>query len=85
MELVRRLNQAPYASIESGPRPLAVREPVPLLALPALIVDPHLEEVEKKIGCYSVRIPRGNNQANAEPHGSNVIDDQESTTWSSSS
>ena len=50
MELVRQLNQAPYASIESGPRPLAVREPVPLLALPALIVDPHLEEVEKKLG-----------------------------------
>ena len=41
---------SPYALIDAGPRPLAVREPAPLLALPAARVDPHLEEVEKKLG-----------------------------------
>ncbi len=49
VEPVRPLNQAPYSSIESGPRPLAVREPVSLLALPAPRVDPHLEKVEKRL------------------------------------
>ena len=49
MEPVRPLSQASYVFIESGPRPLAVREPVPLLALPATRVDPHFEEVEKRL------------------------------------
>ena len=43
-------SQAPYALIDTGPHPLVVIEPAPLLALPAPRVDPHLEEVEKKLG-----------------------------------
>ena len=42
-------SQAPYALIDAGPRPLAVRGPAPLLALPAPRVDPHIEEVEKRL------------------------------------
>jgi hypothetical protein len=33
-----------------GPRPLAVREPTPFLALSAPRVDAHIEEVERKVG-----------------------------------
>jgi hypothetical protein len=43
-------SQAPYALIDSGPRPLAVREPTPLLTLPASRVDADLEEVERRLG-----------------------------------
>ena len=42
--------QAPYAFVDAGPRPLAVREPALLLALPAPEVNPHLQEVEKMLG-----------------------------------
>ena len=42
VEPVRPLNQAPYAFIDSSPLPLAVREPILLLALPAPRVDPHV-------------------------------------------
>ena len=49
VEPVRPLIQASYAFIEPAPRPLAVRKPVPLLALPAPRVDPHHEEVEKRL------------------------------------
>ena len=49
MESVRPLNQALYASIELRPRPLAVREAVLLLALPAPRIESHLEEVEKRL------------------------------------
>ena len=55
MEPVRPLTQAPYASIESGPLPLAVREPIPLSALPTPRVDPHIEEVEKRLGATQLR------------------------------
>ena len=48
-EPVKYESQAPYAIIEAGPRPLAVRGPAPLLALPAPRVDPYLEEVEKRL------------------------------------
>ena len=43
-------SRAPYALIDSGPRPLAMREPTPLLALPTPQADTHLEEVEKRLG-----------------------------------
>ena len=39
----------------SKPCPLAVREPIPLLALPILRVDPHLEEVEKRLGATQLK------------------------------
>jgi hypothetical protein len=43
-------SQAPYALIDAGPRPLAVREPTPLLALHNPRVDSHIEKVNKKLG-----------------------------------
>ena len=49
VEPVRPLIQAPHSSIGSGPRPLVVKEPVPLLALPAHRVDPPLEEMEIRL------------------------------------
>ena len=49
-ETVRQDGQVPYAPIDAGPRPSAVRNPVPLLALPAPRVDPQLEEVERQLG-----------------------------------
>ena len=49
MEPVRPFNQSPYVSIEAGPLPLAVIEPMPLLALAVPRVDPHIEEVKKKL------------------------------------
>ena len=42
-------SQVPYAIVDTGPRPLAVREPAPLLALPASRVDLHLEKVERML------------------------------------
>ena len=48
-EPVRQGIQAHYASIDLGLRPLAVREPMPLLALLALIMDPHIDEVERRL------------------------------------
>ena len=44
------VRQTPYILIDVGPRLLAVREPIPLLALPAPKVDPHLEEEERRLG-----------------------------------
>ena len=41
---------SPYALIDAGPRPLAVREPAPLLALLSPRVDPYLEEMGKRFG-----------------------------------
>ena len=49
-ETVKYESQVPYAIFNTGPRPLAVREPTPLLALPAPRADPHLDEVERKLG-----------------------------------
>ena len=49
-EPVKYDSQVPYALVDMGPRPLAVREPAPLLALPAPRADPHLEEVERRLG-----------------------------------
>ena len=46
----RQGSEALYALIDSGPWPLAVREPEPLLALPAPRVYPHLKEVERRLG-----------------------------------
>ena len=40
---------APQALIDSGPRPLAVRESAPLSALPAPRSDSQLEEVERRL------------------------------------
>ena len=39
--------QVPYVLVDTGPRPLAIREPTPLLALRAPRADPHLEKVER--------------------------------------
>ena len=49
-EPVKYESQVSYITAESGPRLLAVRELVSLLALPASRVDPHLEKVERKLG-----------------------------------
>ena len=54
VEPFRPLNQSLYASIESGLFPLAVRKPIPFLALPAPRVDPHIEEVEKRLGATQI-------------------------------
>ena len=43
-------SQAPYALTDSGPQPLVVREPAPLLALPAPWVDPQLKDFERRLG-----------------------------------
>ena len=49
-ELGRHVGQAAQSFTDSGPRPLAMREPTPLLALPAPRVDPHLEDVKGRLG-----------------------------------
>ena len=46
----RHGSQVPCGINDLGPRPLAVWEHAPLLALLALRVDPHLEEVERNLG-----------------------------------
>lgn len=46
----RHGSQTPYALTDSGPRPLEVREPTPLLALSTPRVDPHFEDVERRLG-----------------------------------
>ena len=50
-------SQAPYALIDAGPCPLVVREPAPLLALPAPRMGPHLEEVEKRLDACEAKPP----------------------------
>ena len=40
---IRQEGQVPYTAIDAGPRPLAVRNQEPLLALPAPRVDPQIE------------------------------------------
>ena len=42
--------QVPYVPVDTGPRPLAVRTPEPLFALPAPRIDPQIEEIEKRLG-----------------------------------
>lgn len=49
-ETCRQGSQALYALIHSGPRPLAVTKHVPLLVLPTPEVDPHLKEMERRLG-----------------------------------
>ena len=49
VEPIRPLNQSSYVSIEAVPLSLAVREPIPLLALPAPRVDPQIEKVEQRL------------------------------------
>ena len=49
-ESVKYESQVPYVIVDTSPRPLAVREPAPFLALPVLRADSHLEEVERKLG-----------------------------------
>ena len=48
-EPVKYENQVPYAIVDTDPRPLAVREPTPLLILPASRADFHIEEVERML------------------------------------
>jgi hypothetical protein len=43
-------DHVPYALINAGPCPLAVRKSAALLALPAPRVDTHVEEVERRLG-----------------------------------
>ena len=47
---VKYESQVPYFIADAGPRPSTVRQPVSLLALPAPRVDPHIEEVERRLG-----------------------------------
>jgi hypothetical protein len=49
-KLVKYESQVSYVIVDTGSRPLAVREPTLFLALPALRMDPHLEEVERRLG-----------------------------------
>lgn len=49
-EPCRHGSQAPYVLTDSGPRPSTMREPTPLLALPSPRVDPHLGDVERRLG-----------------------------------
>ena len=42
--------QVPYVHVDTGPHPLAVRSPEPLLALPTSRIDPQIEEIDKRIG-----------------------------------
>jgi len=58
-ETAKYENQIPYAIVDTGPRPLAVREPAPLLALPAPRTDPHLEEVERRLGASQLGFQEG--------------------------
>ena len=51
-------SQVPYVLVDTGPRPFAVREPTPLLALPAPRADPHLEEVERRLGASQLEFKR---------------------------
>ena len=48
-ESVKYESQVPYVMVDTGPRPLAVREPAPLLALPAPRADHHLDEVDRRL------------------------------------
>ena len=50
MKSIRPLNHSPYIFIEAVSLPLVVREPIPLLALPAPRVDPQIGEVEQILG-----------------------------------
>ena len=45
----RNGGHATQALTDSGPRPLAVREPVPLLALLAPYADPQLKDVKRRL------------------------------------
>ena len=49
-ETVKYESQVPYAIVDTGSRPSAVRELAPLLALPAPRANPHLEEVQRRLG-----------------------------------
>ena len=42
--------QVPHVHVDTGPLPLAVRTPEPMLALPAPRIDPQIEEIEKRLG-----------------------------------
>ena len=57
-EPVKYESQVSYAIVDTGPRPLAVREPVPLLVLPAPRVDPHLDEVERRLGANQLEFQK---------------------------
>ena len=48
-------SQVSYALVDTGARLLAVREPAPLLTLPAPRANPHLEEVERRLGASRLR------------------------------
>ena len=48
--IVGQKGQTPYVPVDTGPCPLAVRAPEPMLALPAPRVDPQIEEIEKRLG-----------------------------------
>jgi hypothetical protein len=54
-ESVKYKSQVSYVIVDTGPRLLAVRKPAPLLALPAPRVDPHLKEVERKLGVSKLK------------------------------
>lgn len=51
---ISQVGQVPYVPIEAGSRPLAVKNPEPLLVLPARRVDPQIEEVERRLGASQV-------------------------------
>ena len=42
--------QVPYVHMDTGPLPLAVRTPKPMLALLAPRINPHIEEIGKRLG-----------------------------------
>ena len=55
VEPIRPLNQSPYASIEAISLPLALRDPLLLVALSSPRVDPQIEEVQQRLGATQLR------------------------------
>ena len=47
---VKYESPGPIAIVDTGPRPLAVKEPTPILTLTAPRMDPYLEEMERRLG-----------------------------------
>ena len=50
------MGQAQQSLTDSGPWPLVVRESVPLLTVPTPRVDPHLEDVERRLSASQLGI-----------------------------
>ena len=70
---IRPLNQSPYVSIEAVPLPLAVKDHIPMLTLPAPRTDPQIEEVEQRLGATQLEFQEAMLKQISESYGSNVF------------